>query len=75
MKTTNTSSYNEKALLTSIFPSSDDVQIGWEDTDYANPSIPSTLSDMKEQIRISEEQIDNGQYVTAQKAIEHFNQL
>lgn len=37
--------------------------------------VPQTVEEMKEQLSVSERQIDNDLYVTAEDAIEHFYQL
>jgi hypothetical protein len=37
--------------------------------------VPQTVEEMKEQLAISEQQIDNGLFVTADDAIKHFYQL
>ena len=75
MTSTNNCSFREKPVMVPVFASADNVEGEWETSGYSNPAIPSTLSDLKVQIRISEEQMDKGQYVTVQKAIEHFYQL
>ena len=47
----------------------------WDNSDYSCNAIPNSLAELKNQIRLSEEQIDKGRYMTAQAAIAHFNQL
>ncbi|MBQ9357144.1 MAG: hypothetical protein IJT98_07655 [Prevotella sp.] len=47
----------------------------WDNCDYSCNAIPNSLAELKKHIRLSEEQIDEGRYMTAQAAIAHFNQL
>lgn len=75
MAAAKTYSLNETPIAGPVFPSPVNNEFGWETTDYANPAIPCTLSEVRNQIKLSEEQINNGQYVTAREAIEHFYQL
>ena len=47
----------------------------WDSSECSCNAIPKSLAEVKDQIRISEEQIKNGRYVTAKAAIAHFMQL
>ena len=38
-------------------------------------AIPTTVDDVRQQMRISEKQIDEGKFVTASEAIAHFYKL
>ena len=50
-------------------------EVDWDNSEYACSAIPNSIVDVKKEIRLSEEQIDKGRYMTAQAAIAHFNQL
>ena len=47
----------------------------WETTDVSIAAIPYTIEEVKKQIRLSEKQINDGKFVTADEAIAHFYQL
>ena len=46
-----------------------------EESEVIVNGIPTTVESVREQIRISERQIEEGRFVTASEAIAHFYQL
>jgi hypothetical protein len=50
-------------------------EASWETSDAYAAAIPKTVDGMKEQIRISERQIESGRFITADETIAHFYQL
>lgn len=50
-------------------------EASWETSNAHVAVIPGDVDGMKEQIRISERQIDEGRFVTAAEAIAHFYQM